>query len=174
MRPHLPQFMRPRHLLLVPSLFIASAATPASNPQLVDPLHFFEGRTENSGTAKVVFHRPFRTRTVGLGRIARDGSLTLVQRVEEEGKPPHERRWQVKRTAPNRYLASMTDAIGPVVIDSIGSGYRFRFTMKGNLGVEQWLTPLAGGSSAKSVTKVRKFGMTVATSDTVIRKVPRL
>jgi hypothetical protein len=68
----------------------------------------------------------------------------------------------------------MTDAIGPVVIDKVGGGYRFRFKMKGNLGVEQWLVPLAGGSSAKSVTKVRKFGMTVATSDTVIRKVSGL
>jgi hypothetical protein len=37
--------------------------------------------------------------------------------------------------------------------------------------VEQWLTPLTDGKSAKSSTRVRKFGLTVATSDSVIRKV---
>ena len=44
--------------------------------------------------------------------------------------------------------------------------------MKENLGVEQWLKPTADGNSAQSLTKVRKFGMTVATSDAVIRKLP--
>jgi len=57
-----------------------------------------------------------------------------------------------------------------VIIEKVGSGYRFRFRMKGNLGVEQWLNPVADGSSAKSVTKVRKFGVIVATSESVIRK----
>ena len=46
--------------------------------------------------------------------------------------------------------------------------------MKGNLAVEQWLTPLGDGSSAKSTTKVRKLGLTVATSVSVIRKVSGL
>jgi hypothetical protein len=42
--------------------------------------------------------------------------------------------------------------------------------MKGNLGVEQWLKPADGGNSARSITRVKKFGMTVATSDAMIRK----
>jgi hypothetical protein len=42
--------------------------------------------------------------------------------------------------------------------------------MKGNLGVEQWLKPMADGNSAQSLTRVKKFGMTVATSDAVIHK----
>ena len=117
-----------------------------------------------------MLHKPYPTHTIGRGRIERDGSLTLVQRVDDEGKPPHERRWQVRQTGPGRYVGTMTDALGPVVIDQVGNGYRFRFKMKGNLGVEQWLKPIAGGNSAQSLTKVKKFGMTVATSDAVIRK----
>jgi len=160
--------MRPHHLLLAPTLLVAAPAAPA---EVADPLHFFEGRTENIGVAKVVFHKPYRTRTIGQGRIEPDGSLTLVQRVEDQGKPPHQRRWQVREIAPGRYSGTMSDALGPVIIDKVGNGYRFQFTMKGDLGVEQWLTPNGDGKSAKSSAKVRKFGMTVATSDAVIRKV---
>jgi hypothetical protein len=161
--------MRFRALLLAPALVIAPAPAAALP---TDPLRFFEGRTENVGTAKVVLHRPYRTHAIGRGRIERDGSLTLVQRVDDEGKGPHERVWKVRQTGPGRYVATMTDALGPVVIDQVGNGYRFRFRMKGNLGVEQWLKPLDGGNSAESITKVKKFGMTVATSDAVIRKLP--
>ena len=128
--------MRPHPLFLAPALFILSAPAVA---EMSDPLRFFEGRTENSGTTKVVLHKPYRTHTISRGRIERDGSLTLVQRVEDEGKPPHERRWQVHQTGPGIYSGTMTDALGPVVIEKVGNGYRFRFKMKGNLGVEQWL-----------------------------------
>jgi hypothetical protein len=159
--------MRFRPLLLAPALLIASAAASA---EVTDPLRFFEGRTENVGTVKVMLHKPYRTHAIGRGRIERDGSLTLVQRVEDEGKPPRERRWQVRQTGPGRYVGTMTDALGPVVIEQVGNGYRFRFKMKGNLGVEQWLKPADGGNSARSLTRVKKFGMTVATSDAMIRK----
>lgn len=165
--PRLRLLMRPSHLpLVVAALLVASAA----QAEAADPLRFFEGRTENIGVAKVMFHTPYRTRTVGQGRIERDGTLTLLQRVEDEGKTPHERRWQVRKIGPDRYRATMSDAVGPVTIEKVGRSYRFRFRMKGNLGVEQWLDPLGDGSSAKSVTKVRKFGVIVATSDAVIRK----
>jgi len=42
--------------------------------------------------------------------------------------------------------------------------------MKGNLRVEQWLTPMPGATSARTITRVRKFGMTVATSEGTVRK----
>lgn len=155
------------HPLLVPILLTAAAPAIA---EVADPLRFFEGRTENVGTAKVMFHKPYRTHTISRGRIERDGSLTLVQRVEDEGKAPRERLWKVRQTGPARYVGTMTDALGPVVIDKVGNAYRFRFKMKGNLGVEQWLRPLGDDSSARSTTRVKKLGMTVATSDAVIRK----
>lgn len=161
--------MRPHPLLLAPALLIASAPSSA---EMADPLRFFEGRTENIGTAKILLHKPYRTHTISLGRIERDGSLTLVQRVDDEGKPLRERRWKVRQTGPGHYRGTMSDALGPVEIEKVGTGYRFSFKMKGNLRVEQWLKPLAGDDSAQSITKVKKFGMTVATSDAVIRKLP--
>lgn len=152
---------------LAPILLTLAAPVGAHD---LDPLRFFEGRTENEGTAKVIFHKPYRTHTIGQGRIERDGSLTLIQRIDDEGKPRHVRRWQVHEAGPGRYIGILSDAEGPVTIERIGNKYRFRFRMKGSLGVEQWLTPMPGGTAARCSVKVRKFGMTVGTSDCVIRR----
>jgi hypothetical protein len=159
----------PRFAIAAPALVLA--APLASAQQQVDPLRFFEGRTETRGTVRVMFHKPYRTRSIGAGRIERDGSLTLVQRVEDEGKAPHERRWRVRRTAPDHFIGSMSEAVGPVTIDKVGDRYRFRFRMKGNLRAEQILTPLPDGKSARNSVKVKRLGMTVATTEGTIRKI---
>ena len=151
------------------SILVAPLAS--AEQRQVDPLRFFEGRTETQGTVKVMFRKPYRTRSIGAGRIEPDGSLTLVQRVEDEGKAPHERRWRVRRTAPDRFIGSMSEAIGPVIIDRVGERYRFRFKLKGELRAEQVLTPLPGGRSARNSVKVRRMGIIVATTEGTIRKV---
>ena len=160
-----------RLAIAAPALMLATPLTSASVQTQVDPLRFFEGRTETQGTVKVMFHRPYRTRSIGDGRIAPDGTLVLVQHVQDDGKPPHDRRWLVRRTAPDRFSASMTDAVGPVIIDKVGERYRFRFRMKGNLSAEQMLTPLPGGRSARNSLKVKRMGFTVATTEGTIRKI---
>ena len=149
-------------------LLLVSA--PVAAQQQVDPLRFFEGRTETLGTMKVLFKKAYRTSSIGQGRIEKDGSLTLVQRVEDDGNPPHVRRWRVRETGPGRFAGTMSEATGPVTIESTGGRYRFRFAMKGGLNVEQWLTPLPGNRAANSLTTVRRFGLTVATAEAVIRK----
>jgi hypothetical protein len=161
--------MRRLKLAIAASILLAVPALAASRPD-ADPLRFFAGRTETRGTVKVVFHKPYRSRSLGVGRIEPDGSLTLVQRVEDDGKPPHERRWRVREAGAGHWTATMSEAAGPVTIDQVGERFRFRFAMTGHLNVEQWLTPLAGAASALTVTKVRKFGMTVATTEGIVRK----
>ena len=154
---------------LAPILFLSSGtASVGASP--VDPLRFFEGRTETQGRVRVMFRREYESHSIGQGRIEPDGSLTLVQRVFDEGKPPHERRWRVRQVGPNRYSGTMTEAVGPVAIEKVGERYRFRFKMAGRLSVEQVLTPLPGGRSARTSTKVRKLGMVVATTDGIVRK----
>lgn len=165
--------MHPLHLAFVAPALIAAAATTASSaaslPQ-VDPLRFFEGRTETEGLIKIVFQKPYRGRSIGHGKIEPDGSLTLVQRVLDEGKPPHERRWSVRQTGAGRYTGTMSDATGPVRIEQVGGRYRFRFTMD-KMGVDEWLTPMTDGKSAKISIQVRRFGIVVATTEGTIRKV---
>jgi hypothetical protein len=158
---------RPQYLLIPALVLLASPAAPA---ELSDPLRFFAGRTETQGLVKVLFKKPYRSHSVGVGRIEADGSLTLVQRVQDDGKSTRERRWRVHQVSPGHYTGTMSEAIGPVDIDQIGDRYRFRFKMKGNLSAEQWLIPMAGAKAARTITKIRKFGVTVATTEGTVRK----
>lgn len=149
----------------------ALAPAPAAAEPIQNPMRFFEGRTESVSTVKVVTKKPFRSRSVGRGEIRGDGALELVQRVEEDGKPPRIRRWVIRRAGPGRFSGTMSEASGPVTVEQLGGGYRFRFKMKGNLAVEQWLRPAAGGRSAINTITVRKFGVKIGSSEGVIRKI---
>lgn len=133
---------------------------------------FFEGVTETVGTLNVMLKRPTATRSVGRGEIEPDGTLNLVQRVEDEGHAPYVRSWLIRQVAAGRFSGSMSEASGPVTIDRIGTRYRFRFKIHGGMAVEQWLTPRADGRSASSDMTVRKFGIEVASAHAVVRKVP--
>jgi hypothetical protein len=158
-----------RSALAAPVLFLAAPVASAEQP--VDPLRFFEGRTEVEGVVKVMFHKPYRTHSTGRGTIERDGSLTLVQHVVDEGKAPHDRHWRVRPTGEDSFTASMSEAVGPVTITRVGQSYRFRYKMKGKLSVEQTVTPLPDGRSARNLGKVRRMGIVVATTSGTIRKI---
>ena len=152
---------------------LAAAAVLVSHPAMaesVKPLEFFEGRTESNGTIKVVLKKAFKSRSIGNGRIGSDGVLTLIQRVEDEGRPPRERRWKIRQVGPGKFTGTMSEATGPVTVEEVGGRYRFSFKMKGGLSVEQWVTPNPGGKSAKNTMTIKKLGMTVATGTGSIRK----
>lgn len=151
---------------------IAWVGLSASAPPIDrdEALRFFEGRTELVSTVKVVMKKPYSSRTLGKGRIMPDGSLSLIQQVHEAGRPVEERRWRIQEVDDGRYVGTMTDASGPVTVEEVDGRYRFRFKMKGNLSVEQWLVPQAGGNVAQSKVTVKKFGMRVATSEGTIRR----
>jgi hypothetical protein len=118
----------------------------------------------------MVMKKPFKSRSLGRGKLLGDRSLDLVQRVEDEGRPPHERRWKIRQVGPGRFAGTMSEAVGPVTIEETPKGYRFRFKLKDNMAVEQWLMPMAGGKAARSKVTVRRFGIAVFKSDGVVRK----
>jgi hypothetical protein len=159
---------------LAPVSLISTAVGPAAGNAAVsvDPLRFFVGTTQTIGTTKILMQRPVATQSIGHGQLNADGSLVLVQRVQDQGQPPYLRRWEIRQTGPGRYSGTMSQAAGPVLIEQVGNRYRFTFRMKGDLSVEQWLTPLPGGASASSSMVVRKFGLQVATSTAVVKKLP--
>ena len=158
-------------LAAVPVALLGASATAETSQSETanDPMRFFEGRTDSISTIKLMMRKPYRSRTLGDGRIE-DGVLHLLQHVRQDGKAPYDRRWRVRQTAPGRFTAAMSEAVGPVAIDQVGQRYRFRFKMKGNVAVEQWLIPLPGGTSAKSTMTIRKLGITVGRSEGTIRK----
>ena len=138
---------------------------------LINPLLFFEGATESVGTLSILMQKPKETRSRGVGTIAPNGSLNLVQRVADAGRAPYIRRWAVYQVGPGRFSGTMSEATGPVTIEQVGDRFRFRFAMKGTLLVEEWLTPLAGARSATNELTVRRFGLKVASYRGMIRKI---
>lgn len=157
-----------RLALCVPIAALLGASPPNA---FSDPLGFFEGRTVSDSVMKVVMKKPVSARSIGHGRMERDGSLTLVQQVIHDGKPQKQRHWRVRRADGGGFTATMNEAVGPVTIDRVGEAYRFRFRMKNQLSVEQWVKPQANGAVARTTMKVKKLGVLVATSDGTIRKV---
>lgn len=163
-----------RRYWVIPALTFCGAlpnpAITAAQPPM-DPFAFYEGVTDTSGTLRVMMHGPVHTHCISRGEVRPDGSLSLVQQVEDEGKAPYLRHWLVKQVSPGHFIGTMSQASGPVAIDRIGDRYRFRFSMSGGLSVEEWLTPLPGGKSAKSSIRVHKFGIRVASSEALVRKI---
>ena len=152
------------------AVLLMPAPTAAKPPY--SPMEFFEGRTEGIGTIRIMLGKPYRTRSIGHGRFEPDGTMVFVQRVVDDGKPPRERRWIIRQITSRRFSGTMSEALGPVTIDEIAGRFRFRFRMKGNLSVEQWLIPLAGGTTARNTATIRKFGVKVGASDGMLRKLP--
>ncbi len=158
---------------LFPIIFVGTilAAGPASAGTSDNALRFFEGQTESVGVVKVIMQAPYKMRSIGRGKITPAGILELFQRVEEQGRPSHDRHWRIHQVGPGRFVGTMSEAAGPVTVDAIGGRFRFRFKMKGNLAVEQWLSPGPDWKSARNLVTVRKFGIPVASSDGTITRI---
>ncbi|WP_374943077.1 DUF3833 family protein [Sphingomonas sp.] len=135
-----------------------------------DPIAFFDGHTQGNGRLKALMSGMRTVRVSGEGKTI-DGTLTLVQRVEQEGKAARTRRWHLRQVAPGHYAGDLSDAAGPVTADISGNRLHIRFNAKGGFAVEQWLVLQPGGRAAQNHLVVRKFGIRVAVLDETIRKI---
>lgn len=143
-------------------------AAPAAPP--FDPVAFFTGVTRGQGMLKEVLGKEKRTVTQSVGRRSRDGWLILDQKVQVEGDPLRQRQWRLKLVGPGRYSGTLSDAKGPVEAEVVGQSVRIRYKMKGNIKVEQLLTPLPGGRAVDNRATFHKWGMKVATLSERIEK----
>jgi hypothetical protein len=161
--------------LLAFSLLSACVSVPARQPVPAEALpfpvfRFFQGASEGRGELRILFRSARTIRVQSRGAPAQDGSLRLVQRIEEGDKTTRTREWRIREVAPSRYSGTLTDAIGPVRLDAEPGRLRIRYRMKEGLDAEQWLTLARDGRSAQNVMTVRKFGFTVAVVEETIRK----
>ena len=145
-------------------LIIAAPAHAAFNP-----VDFFRGHTRGEGTLKVIFQSPKQIRVDSFGRAEKDGSLILEQTIHEPGKPARSRAWRLRQTAPNRFEGTLTDAAGPVRVDVADDRVRIRYKAKNNLDFDQMMTP-DGPRQVRNKMRVKRFGLTVAHFNEIIRK----
>lgn len=145
-------------------MMMQAPASPA-----FDPVAFFEGRTEGEGRVKIIFKDAKTLRVESVGTRERDGTLALKQVIAEPGKPPRTRYWRLKALGGGRYSGTLTDAVGPVRIETVGTRIHIRYKAKDHLDYDQWLTP-AGPRRVDNRMRVKRFGLTVAHVDEVISK----
>jgi len=115
-----------------PSIDRLAAPAPVFAPE-----RFFVGRTHGEGVLRVALRAPVRTIVDGDGRIERDGTLVLTQRVQQGDKPVRERRWRIHADGAGQYTGSLTDAEGAVTGVTRGNLLHLSFRMKGGLAVQQ-------------------------------------
>ena len=105
------------------------------------------------------------------GRRDASGALLLDQVVEEEGKPARRRAWRLVHAGGNRITGTINDVRGGVTGELTGNTLHLRYRMQDGPSVEQWITLQPDGRTAKNRMTYRRFGLKVATVETVIRRV---
>lgn len=158
-------------LLLASCAGAPPAATIIAAPPFVAE-RFFAGRLDGVGTLEIVFHAPSTTHVTSVGHVGDDGVLALDQHIEQQGKLVRDRQWRIQPIGNGHYTGTLTDASGPVMGETEGNRLHLHFPMKGGMRVDQWLTLSTNGQVAQNHLIVRKFGVTVATLDETIRKLP--
>jgi hypothetical protein len=150
---------------LLSLLFLVQAPAAAQGLE-----HFFVGHTESTGSVSVVMSGRHAVRDHSRGRIERGNILVLDQNVEEQGKPARNRTWRLMRTADNRIAGTISDARGPVTGEVSGNVIHLRYQSAEGPAVEQWIALAPGGRSAQNRMVFRRFGVTLATVESVIRR----
>jgi len=150
------------------ALAIGATAAPAAEP--FDPVAFFTGATHGEGQLKEAFKREKRVTVNSVGRAEKGGLLLLDQKVAVEGEPLRLRHWRLRETAPGRYAGTISDATGPVEAQAVGQAMRIRYSMKGGIKVETWLTALPGGRAVQNKTSFAKWGLKVGSLNERIEK----
>jgi hypothetical protein len=138
--------------------------------QPMAPEQFFVGRTEGTGTVHVILSGRHGVRDRSRGRIDASGALVLDQIVQEEGKPARRRSWRLVRAGPNRIAGSISDARGALAGEVAGNVITLRYRLAEGPSVEQRITIQPGGRTAHNRMTFRRFGLHVATVETVIRR----
>ncbi len=147
----------------------AFSAMAAAQP-VFDPAAFFAGQTIGTGTLKVMGRERVETYVEGTGRVQRDGSIRLRQKVTEGSKKPTTRSWLLSPQGGGRWTGTLTTATGPVEAQVTGNEFHIRYSSDG-LNIEQWLYLEPGGRTVKNTLVATKLGVTIARLEETIRKV---
>jgi hypothetical protein len=154
-------------MIAVEPVAIAAASAEAA---AFNPVEFFRGKTRGEGVLKVIFQSPQKILVESEGSEDKGGALLLKQTIHEPGKPQRIRYWRLRQTGAARFEGTLTDAAGPVRVDVVGAKVRIRYEAKNHLNFDQWLSQ-AGPKEVKNSMRVRRFGITVAHFEELIRKV---
>ena len=93
----------------------------------------------------------------------------MTQIIREPGKSPRTRYWRMRKDASGSFSGTLSDSADPVRVDVEPGAIRIRYKDKDRLDFDQRLTP-AGPRQLRNRMTVKRFGITVARFDEIIRK----
>ena len=149
---------------ILPPVPVPSPAT--STP--LEPLEFFEGATNGSGTLHRLDSKARNLSVRSFGTRRDDGSLEVTQVIALEGKPERTRTWVLKSEGDNRYSGSLTDAVGDV--SALTGGRRMVIAYESEDGnIRQTLTQV-DETTLLNRLDVYRWGINVARLEETITK----
>ena len=152
---------------MITAALLLLAVAPPQHP--LDIAGFFTGRTHADNNLKIVFRSTSKLIVDSVGK--RQGSeFTQTDIVHEGNKPARTRVWRTHEIAPGHFGGTLSDATGPVDILVRGNSAVIRYTMTGCLDIEETMTLQTDGRSLANHVIAKKFGLTFAHVDGIIRK----
>lgn len=82
-------------LLALPACAGSPPPKLATTTPSFDPIQFFAGHTKRLGRLTVMLSHTRSVHIKGYGHVEEDGSLMLVQHVEQQGKAGRTRQWSI-------------------------------------------------------------------------------
>ncbi|MDQ6610882.1 MAG: DUF3833 domain-containing protein [Gemmatimonadota bacterium] len=143
---------------LKPAAF--QGGVPEMRPEL-----FFAGPTSSSGVQENRSGGPTRRYHVnGVGQALPNGEFRLDQTITFEQDAPTTRAFIFRRLDAHHYVATLTDASGPVHGEVYGNLLHLRYPMKHPFHgrMEQWLYLQPDNRTVLNEATIRVFGIVVA------------
>jgi hypothetical protein len=165
----------PRPVLLTALAVVLAGCLPAlphvepeAEPRF-DPVAFFSGRTVGLGVLDIRAKSPVVIRVESVGTPTGDG-IALRQTIRRGDGSPTERTWTLRRTGPDAFAGSLTEAEGPVEATVAGNTLRVRYRTGRWTSVVQDLVLQPGGGLVLNVMTVRVLGVPMARLTEQIRR----
>lgn len=147
---------------------LTAAEAPVFRPEV-----FFDGPSQGTGTVRIRTRAAQPLRVESRGRAFPGGLFRLDQTVTVGDGPPRRRTWTMTRTADGAYVATLTDADGPVELTVDGAELRIRYRLGAGTTMSQRLVLRPDGQSALNLATVRTLGVVVARVEEEIVRDPR-
>ncbi|GAA4012702.1 hypothetical protein GCM10022280_08370 [Sphingomonas swuensis] len=158
---------------VLPLAFVLAACAPPDLPAgtaPLDPVAFFTGESRGEGVLDPIVGKSVPVTVESRGSRTSAGGLSLVQRIAEGSKKPRIRTWVMQPRGPGRFTGTLTDATGPVEIESAGPRATVRYHTPSGLRIEQQLALQPDGRTILNRLEAFKFGVRVAVLNETIRK----
>ena len=158
-------------ILALVTLTTGSVLRAQEPQQEFTPRNGFAGRSEGNGSLRLFFGRPHPFHVESYGFDRPDGTMQLDQTITAQGRRPYDRSFVIADVGSHQYTGTLSDAAGPVTLQTDGNRLVLRYRFKGPLVVHQTLVLSPDGRSIDNRGRMTLLGIPVGRlQETIVRK----